>query len=116
MANRKETVPGKLRLAILVNTIAPYRVPIYAQLANHFNTLVLHGGTEANRHWEAEAPPSFRSERVPSLQLRLRKQTGFRRISDTSYVHLNFGLAWALPRFRPDAIVSNELGMRTLLA
>jgi glycosyltransferase involved in cell wall biosynthesis len=106
----------KKKLAILVNVIAPYRLPIYASLANRFETLVLHGGSEPNRTWEVDLPQSLRSRRVFTLQIPLRKKTGVDGVSDTVYLHLNIGLVWWLLRFRPDTVVSNEMGLRTLIA
>jgi glycosyltransferase involved in cell wall biosynthesis len=104
------------RLAILINTVAPYRLPVYAELAQQFDTVVLHGGGEANRSWNVEIPPHLRVVKVFTFQIPVLKQTGVPGITDTTYVHLNAGLLWWLPKFRPDIIISNELGFRTILA
>ena len=105
-----------IRLAILVNTIAPYRLPIYARLADRFEALVLHGGREANRTWSVAMPKSLRSHKIWTVQIPMRKQTGVAGIWDTQYVHLPAGLLWWLPKFAPDAILTNELGLRTWIA
>jgi hypothetical protein len=34
---------------MLVNMIAPARIPVYSVLAAQFDLLLLHGGTESNR-------------------------------------------------------------------
>ena len=107
---------GKLRLAILVNTIAPYRIPIYEVLANYFDVLVLHGGNERNRTWALDVPPSVKTRKVWTLQIPVRKETGVGGVWDTQYLHLSLGLLWWLPRFRPGAILTNELGLRTMVA
>ncbi len=104
------------RLAVLVNVISPYRVPLLARLAENFETLVLHGGAEPNRTWTVDLPPTLRTRKVFSLQIPVRKKTGIAGVVDTSYLHLNFGLVWWLLRFRPNVIVSGEMGLRTLLA
>ena len=78
--------------------------------------MVLHGGAEPNRTWKADLPPTLKSRKVFTLQIPLRKKTGVPGISDTSYVHLNLGLVWWLLRFRPNVILSNELGLRTIIA
>jgi len=39
----------KVKLALLLNMIAPYRVPLDSLLADQFDLMVLHGGKEANR-------------------------------------------------------------------
>lgn len=104
------------RLAILVNVIGPYRVPVYARLAEAFRTLVLHGGDEPNRTWTVELPPTLETRHVFSLKFPVRKRTGVSGVSDTTYVHLNLGLGPWLLSFRPDVIVSNEMGIRTVIA
>ena len=104
------------RLAIAVNTIAPYRLPIYATLAESYQTLILHGGDEANRSWKLAIPEHLQARKVWTLQIRLKKQTGVLGVTDTRYFHINLGLLWELPRFRPDVIISNELGLRTLIS
>lgn len=110
-------MPGpKKRLAVLVNVIAPYRVPIFGVLAETFDTLVLHGGSEPNRTWTVNLPQNIKARRVFTLKIPLRKKTGVDGITDTSYLHLNLGLIWWLIRFRPQIILSNEMGLRTILA
>ena len=104
------------KLALLTNTIAPYRLPLYASLATAFDTLVLHGGTEPNRTWAIDAPATLKTRKVLTIQIPLRKTAGVPGVFDTSYVHLNLGLVWWLVRFRPDVILSNEMGLRTVMA
>ena len=104
------------KLAILLNIVAPYRVPILSSLADHFDTLVLHGGNEANREWAVNLPPSLKVRKAFTLQIPLRKKCGIDGVVDTSYVHLNLGLIYWLLRFRPDVIISNEMGVRTIIA
>ncbi len=104
------------KLAILVNVIAPYRLPIYSFLAETFDAVILHGGTEANRTWTLETPPTLKAHKVFTIQIPLRKRTGVTGILDTSYVHINLGLVWWLLRFRPNTIVTNEMGLRTVIA
>lgn len=111
--NRKGT---QRKLAILVNTIAPYRLPIYAALGERFETLVLHGGRESNRTWSLSLPDSVQARQVWTLQLPFRKQTGIAGVWDTQFVHLPAGLLWWLPKFAPHAILTNELGLRTWIA
>lgn len=104
------------KLAILVNTIAPYRLPIYDSLSQAFETIVLHGGVESNRSWQIEPTRSLKTQKVFTMQIRVRKKTGAPGIFDIKRVHINAGLLWWLPRIRPDAIISNELGVRTIVA
>ena len=103
-------------MAVLVNTIAPYRLPIYASLAERFDMLLLHGGREANRTWSLTLPDSLKAKEVWTIQVPMRKQTGVAGIWDTQYVHVPVGLLWLLPKFAPDAILTNELGLRTWIS
>lgn len=107
---------NKKKLAVLANLIAPYRVPILGSLADTFDTLILHGGTEPNRTWRIELPRALKSHKVFTIKIPLRKKTGTPGISDTTYLHLNIGLVWWLVRFRPDVILSYEMGLRTVVA
>jgi glycosyltransferase involved in cell wall biosynthesis len=106
----------KKKLAVLVNVIAPYRLPILSALAESFDTLVLHGGSEPNRTWTVNLPQNIKSRRVFTLKIPFRKKTGVDGITDTTYLHLNLGLVWWLLRFRPQTILSNEMGLRTIIA
>jgi glycosyltransferase involved in cell wall biosynthesis len=106
----------KKKLAILVNIIAPARVPIFINLLQCFDTLVLHGGAEPNRTWTVNTPHELKTHKVFTIQIPMRKRSGVRGVSDTVYVHLNFGIAWALLRFKPDVIISYEMGFRTAFA
>lgn len=106
----------KKKLAILTNLVAPYRLPIYRMLAEHFDTLVLHGGTEANREWSLDIPEHLKVKKVWTYQVLGKKKIGVDGVSDTTYLHLNLGLLWSLPQFKPDVIVTNEMGVRTLVA
>ena len=105
----------KKRLAILTNMLTPYRLAAYRKLADAFDTAIFHGGTEPNRSWNLEIPPSLKERKVWTYQIVLRKKTGAG-IRDTNYVHLNLGLLWSLPRFRPNVVVTHEMGLRTMLA
>jgi glycosyltransferase involved in cell wall biosynthesis len=104
------------KLALLVNMVAPYRVPIYASLATAFDVLVLHGPIEGNRSWTSPTQSSFKTQQVWTWQIARKKKNGVPGVSDKTYLHLNLGLPWSLFRFRPDIVVSIEMGPRTVLA
>ncbi|MDR3742416.1 MAG: glycosyltransferase family 4 protein [Terracidiphilus sp.] len=107
---------SKKRLAILTNMLTPYRLSAYRKLGDAFDVLILHGGTEANRSWNLNVPESLKTKKVWTYQLTRKKETGVAGVSDTNYVHLNLGLLWSLPLFRPDVIVTHEMGVRTVVA
>lgn len=108
----------KKKLALMINIIAPARLALYAGLADHFDLQISHGGTESNRDsWRAtdEKLPNARVQRARGWQISLpRKEKG--KQFDRRYVHITPGYLAHLLEFRPDAIISNEMGLRTLIA
>jgi glycosyltransferase involved in cell wall biosynthesis len=112
------TGEGKPKLALLLNMISPVRLSLYSILADRFDLLVLHGGKESNRDsWkDAEAAlPNARVVRAWGWQLHyVKKLKG--EAFDEKFVHLTPGFAWHLLRFRPDMVISNEMGFRSLIS
>ena len=108
----------KMRLALLTNMIAPYRLPLCSILADRFDLLILHGGKEANRDsWgnPEGALPAARVKRAWGWQIRNdRKVNG--EFFDEKFIHITPGLMWHLLRFRPDAVISGEMGFRSMIA
>lgn len=98
--------------------ISPARIPLYAALADHFDLIVLHGGTESNRAgWQnvEKTLPNARVKRAWGWQLpRFRKARG--KTFDNQYMHITPGYISHLLRFRPDAVITNEMGLRTVIA
>jgi glycosyltransferase involved in cell wall biosynthesis len=106
------------KLALLTNIIAPYRIPLFSFLADQFDLLILHGGKEANRDsWSnlEEALSKAKVVRGWGWQLRLAKKVK-REVFDEKFIHITPGLVWHLLLFRPDAVISNEMGFRSVLA
>jgi glycosyltransferase involved in cell wall biosynthesis len=111
--------PRKPRtLAVLTNILAPYRIPVFERLARDFDVTVLLSGDEENRdHWGRGAngtgPIKLKSSWGVTVSWRRRHQG---ETLDTRYLHVNPGILPDLIRLRPDAIVSDEMGFRTLMA
>lgn len=106
------------KLALLVNIIAPTRIPLYSILADYFDLLLLHGGQEANRvtwHDYAQALPNARVVRAWGWQFHFAKKMGGE-VFDEKFIHVTPGIFWRLLRFQPDLVISNEMGLRSLLA
>jgi len=104
------------RLAILTNMVAPYRRPLYDYLGQQFETTVFVSGREGNRPtWiDTESPRfSVRRPRGFTFRWQRRLEDG---IYDQSHLHLDVGLLATLWRDRPDAVVSVEMGFRSLVA
>lgn len=106
----------KPKLAILVNTIAPSRIPLFEYLAASFTLLILTGGNESNRPWAFPSSKQFEVRRVWGGPFKIRKRIGLPGVWDTSYLHLNVGILWCLRQFQPEVIITNEMGFRTLSA
>ena len=108
---------GRLKVALLVNIIAPAKMPVFSGLAEHFDLLLLHGGMESNRDTWSDSEqqiPGATIKRVLGWQIPLTKMDG--KISDKRHLHISPGFLWHLFRFHPDVIVTNEMGVRTVLA
>jgi len=109
---------SKTKLALLTNMIAPYRLPIYSVLAQEFELLILHGGREANREsWSnyEEALSDAEVVRAWGWQIPHKKKVNGR-VFEEKFLHITPGAFWHLLRFRPEAIVSNEMGFRSAIA
>lgn len=108
----------KTKVALLLNIIAPSRVRLYSLLADHFDLLILHGGTEANRDsWSNldRQLPNARVVRAWGWQMRhAKKMDG--EVFDEKFIHITPGFASGLLKFRPQAVITNEMGLRTLIA
>jgi glycosyltransferase involved in cell wall biosynthesis len=106
------------KLAILTNILAPYRVPIFERLSDRFAVTVLYSGREGNRDkWRGleQAVHGFSIKRSRGFTFTWSKRDGTTAL-DTRYLHVNPGLIADLLSLRPDAIVTDEMGFRTLVA
>jgi glycosyltransferase involved in cell wall biosynthesis len=112
------TMKAKPKLALLLNMISPYRLPIYSALADQFDLLLLHGGKEANRDsWSnfEDALPKAKVVRAWGWQIRGAKKIKGK-VFDERFIHITPGIAWHLLCFNPDLIISNEMGFRSVIA
>ena len=112
------TANKKIKLALLINIIAPYRLPICSALADQFDFLLLHGGKEANRDtWSnfEDALPNAKVVRAWGWQIRYMKKVNGA-VFDEKFIHITPGFLWHLLCFRPDVIISNEMGFRSVIA
>lgn len=97
-----------MRVALLTNILAPYRLPVLHALAHTPGwrlRVFTNAVSEPDRSWRVDAG-TLDVERVPSLSYTRGGRT----------LHLPWGLHEALLRFAPQVLVSAELGPRTLLA
>jgi glycosyltransferase involved in cell wall biosynthesis len=111
-------MPDKQRVALLINMIAPSRIALYSGLASEFELRIVQGAHEGNRgSWRelAKPIPNAVVKTAWGWQLRIaRKVQG--QIIDHQHIHIRPGILWELLRFRPNVIIANEMGLRTLTA
>jgi len=105
-----------LRVALLTNCLPPYRVSLFAALARRVQALrlLLSVPMEPNRSWPANAS-GLDVVVQRSLMLSTRRWR-YREFGEESYLHFPVDTLAQLARFRPHAVISGELGLRTLLA
>lgn len=110
--------PRPLKVAILTNILAPYRMPIFQRLAEQFDVTVLYSGEEGNRGEWRDSPEGAHGLRVKRAKGFTFPWTNRDRgvVLDTRYLHINPGLIVDLLRVRPGAIITNEMGFRSLVA
>ena len=105
------------RIAVLTNLLSPSSVHTYDALARMWPHLaVFLTGQESNRSWKLEGPWAFEVRRPWGMVFRRHIRGHGSRRFDVGYLHLPLGLFPALWRYRPDAILSSELGLRTVMA
>jgi glycosyltransferase involved in cell wall biosynthesis len=111
----------KRRIALMLNILAPYRIPLVRRLADNFWLRLMLSGEERNRAvWDEHirsklAELQIESERVWGLTFAIpRLFKG--KLFDHRYVHINPGYLRALLRFRPDGVITNEMGFRSAVA
>jgi len=109
-----------IRVAFATNVISPYRVPLYAALGQTpdwefklFSCCEL----EFDRQWMPVVDPPFATKKSFNISYkRLRKHSGEVSFVNRNQVHIPLGLWFDLWRFRPDVVISNEMGARSLIA
>jgi len=110
--------PRRLRVALLNNILPPYRIPVYQKIGEETDLRVFLSGYEDNRRtWQEllERSYSFHLKTSWGFTIkRPRKVDG--KVIDMGYTFINPGYFWDLIRTRPDAVISTELGPRTLMA
>jgi len=112
------TATNNRKLALLVNMIPPYRLPIFSVLGDQFDLLVLHGGKEPNRHSWGNAEDILSNAKVVRAwgwQIPFKQKLN-RKVFNERLLHITPGFIWHLLRFRPDAVIGTEMGFRSAVA
>lgn len=105
------------RIALLINLLAPYRVCVYDEIAKEADLRVFLSGSESNRtNWHNLADgKAWTAKRAWGFTLTLnRRKAG--EVFDKRFLHITPGFFWELVKCRPDAVISIEMGFRSLAA
>jgi glycosyltransferase involved in cell wall biosynthesis len=103
------------RVALLINLVAPSRVGVYEHLASALDLVIMHGGMERNRsYWNTVEVNGACGRRMAGWQLSLTKRE-HGEVFDYRFVHLEPGYITGLIREQPDAVITDEIGFRTLV-
>jgi glycosyltransferase involved in cell wall biosynthesis len=106
------------RVAVLTHMVTPYRVPLLEYVAQHFDLTVFYSGRESNRsEWDG-VERELRLTRVKrswGLTLKYWKRVAGSKVG-IGYFHLTPGYVLDLLRWHPEAIISTEMGFRSLVA
>lgn len=106
------------KVAILVNIVAPYRIPVYREIARVFDTQIFISGIESNRSsWNGNISSEelYRVKKSWGYTFRYKKRLNGS-FFEQKYLHINPGYIFDLLKFRPDAVISIEMGVRSLVA
>lgn len=109
-------VSGAIRIAFLTNLIAPYWKCVFDTLALRCPNLRIFLSTqmEPNRQWGVDwRGLDVVLQRTITFYRGWRHPKGF---TEPVYVHLPLDTVSQLRKFRPDVVISNEMGLRTALA
>lgn len=104
------------RVALLVNFVPPYRGPVFRRLQAHVAALRILMSTtmERDRHWQPDWDGlDVRLQASLSRAMKLTHPDG---TVIRTELHLPYDTLVQLVRFRPDIVITGEMGLRTLMA
>ena len=109
-----------LRVALLTNENTPYRLPLYSELAAtrdwHFQVFTCID-REYDRLWDVAKHVDYPTKKSFSLYYsRKQRGSGSKESISRQQVHLPIGVLSDMVKFRPDVVISDEFGARSLLA
>jgi len=109
-------IAGNLRVCILTNTLVPHFLPFFKRLRESLGDLqiLLSIPMEKDRGWPVEWEDlSVRIQKCWTYSTFRTYEAGFK---EQMWRHIPYDTLPALIRYRPDVIVSTELGFRTMQA
>ena len=109
-----------LKIAMANNYITPYRVPLYTAMAHYPDwdfRLFVSIPMEFFRNWEVRSNHPFAVRQSFCLSYKQKANDPVRKnIQGDRHIHFPIGLFWDLLGFRPDVVITVEMGARSLLA
>jgi glycosyltransferase involved in cell wall biosynthesis len=105
-----------VRVAVLLNEIPPYRVPLLEALAREVGELRVFISTkrEPDRPWTTDwGTLDVVIQHTLTITTRRMHPQGYRQ---TMYVHLPYDTLFQLARYKPDVVISGEMGARSIQA
>lgn len=104
-----------LKISLLTNMVAPYRVPFLIALANHNDVSRLRVLTcvqrETDREWTVNNDSSYELRTLGGVTINKKKRNGGLRI-----IHLRFGIVMELILNRPDRLIIGDASWTSFLA
>lgn len=107
------------RVAFLTNIVSPYRKPVFQKLnqSDAFDLKIFADAkTEFDRKWKVDYD-ELPIEQTDCFSWKQKEYTdGATRYEQTLTKHMPYGLLYQLYRYKPDTVISLELGLRTAFA
>jgi len=104
------------KIALLVNFIPPYRIPLYIEIGKLVKELRVFVSTymEKNRNWKVEYEGlNVFKQKCFTIERTHHHPHGF---VDKIYIHIPYNTIKELKEYSPDIIISGELGLRSILS
>src|SRR4051794_2500614 len=105
------------RVSILTNIPTPCRLPVFRELASRVDLQVIFDArTEPNRPWTGGDDLGFRHVYANGAAVPYRRDGDGTGVGAKRYMQLRHNILVHLREFRPEIVISGEMGVRTLQA
>jgi glycosyltransferase involved in cell wall biosynthesis len=105
------------RVSILTNIPSPCRLPVFRELASRVDLQVIFDArTEPNRAWAGGDDLGFRHVYANGAAIPYRRNGAGASVRTKGYMQLRHNILGHLREFRPEIVISGEMGVRTLQA
>jgi glycosyltransferase involved in cell wall biosynthesis len=106
-----------VRVALLTNIPAPYRLAFFQQLAARCDLRVIFDGkSEPNRNWSVPEDLGFPHAYMAGFVMPLKRRRRDGGPDDERYLQIRWGILPELIKFRPEVVISIEFGPRSMQA